>query len=220
MSNLRSQEQHTKHGIHSWHKWAVGTSVILWLSATALPVWETQSEDYGKWETVTGIVPAIFGWLGIFTLCPAWFANIGLISLCRQLWKREEDFTFCFIICCIAGTAYMMPALYDDAGANIIMARYIGFYLWLISFLVILIGHAILVSQSKKRLTYTHWIFVLALFAAILPLEIKFPVAGGPLEHALKNPNDIAALDEALARNPTTSDKDAALWSVIRRSYS
>lgn len=190
-------------------------AAAMWGFSVALPVWETRS-DNGEWGVVRGEIPALIGCLGTLVLCPAWLANMLLIPLAFTMFKRSGvGFRLSVAAFAIAASAYAMPAVYGDNDTATIVMRLIGFYLWLGSFAVIAIGHAAFAEAREPR--WVRWA-ALALMATSLPLlEWICPVGVSPLEAALKDPKDVAAVTSVLAQGPPQADKDAALWWAVRQ---
>jgi hypothetical protein len=190
-------------------------AAVMWGLSVALPVWETRS-DYGEWGVVRGALPALIGWLGILVLCPAWLANMLLIPVARKMFKRNGGgFWLSVTAFAIASTAYAMPAVYGDNETDTIVMRMFGFYLWLGSFVVIAIGHAALAEAREPR--WVRWAALALMVTSVLLLEWIYPVGVSPLEAALKDPKDMAAVTRVLAQGPPQADKDAALWWAVRQ---
>jgi hypothetical protein len=196
---------------------AITLAAIMWVVSLILPVWETRS-DQGEWSIVRGLLPAMIGWLGLFIMCPAWFANLLLIRLCFRLLRGQRvTFWLSVVAFAIAASAYMMPALYGDNEEAVIVGRRIGFYLWLGSFLVILLAHAIQVTASERPSARVRWSVVAFMVLGLVGLERTFRVGVSPLEAALKDSDDATALKNALARDPPQAERDAALPWAIRQ---
>jgi hypothetical protein len=197
---------------------AVIVVTTLWLLACFLPVWETRS-DTGEWNVVVGGIPALIGFVGLLAACPAWFANLLLIWLCIRLLKgRRTGFWLSVVAFAVAASAYMLPAIYGDNETDTIVSRRIGFYLWLGSFLVMALAYVLPGDATKRReWILVRWITLALLALGVAGLERLFPVGVSPLETALRDPNDLTALSNALAHNPSQAEKDAALyWAVLR----
>jgi hypothetical protein len=198
---------------------AAGTlllAAVMWCSAVTLPVWEVRSDNYGTWDVVTGALPALIGWLGILARCPAWFANVLLIPLCFTLFKaRRKGFWLSVVAFAIAASAYAMHAIYGDNDEGVIVVRRIGFYLWLGSFLVIAVGHALVAEWGSSRARLTSGGIIAMMVAAVLVLERAFPVGVSALEATTKYPEDVSGLANALAQHPSQADKDNTLYWVV-----
>ena len=195
---------------------AVLLALAMWGLAVALPVWETRSDTTGKWQMVQGALPALIGWLGILALNPAWYANLLLIPVCITLFKgRRVGFVLSVIVFCIAATAYMMPALYGDNETAVIVGRKIGFYLWLGSFGVLVLAHALPHAGAGGPSTLARLVGLAMLALAVLVLEHSFRVGVSPLEATLKYPDDVAELTAGLSSHPSQAEKDAALHWVM-----
>jgi hypothetical protein len=196
---------------------AILVAFTLWILSVSLPVWETRS-DHGQWRVVTGALPLMIGFLGIFAWCPAWFANLLLIPLCFTLFKgRRAGFWLSVLALAIAATAYMMPALYGDNETDVIVKRRIGFYLWVGSFLVIMLAHAVQASRADGSSATMRWAVVAVMVLAVASLNHLFRVGVSPLEASLRDPNDFAKFDAALGSRPSQADKDAALhWAILQ----
>jgi Ankyrin repeats (3 copies) len=215
LPNPSPESSQKENDSNSLAKAAIILACILWLLAVFLPVWETRS-DAGEWNTVYGAVPAILGFLGIFAKCPAWFANLLLIPLCLTLFKgRRETFWLSVVAFAIAASAFMMPAIYGDNETDTIVGRKIGFYLWLGSFLVIMLAQALAANKSRPSFALVRWATVLFLVVGVIPLEFHFRIS--PLEAALKDPVDMHAFSAALANHPSQAEKDRALFWAIRQ---
>jgi len=197
---------------------AVILACIMWALAVVLPIWEVRSDVNGKWSVVPGALPAFIGWLGILVKCPAWFANFLLIPPCLGLLRgQHRGFWWSVIAVAIAASAYMMPAIYGDNEKDLIVARKIGFYLWLGAFVVVLLGYTLQLTKTERPSAPVRWLVVTAVILGLVGLEYNFPVGVSPLEAALKNPDDSAAFTNALARNPSQAEKDAALpWLILQ----
>ena len=194
---------------------AVIVAAAMWALSVFIPVWETRS-DGGKWAAVIGALPLLIGWLGLVSFCPAWFANLLVIPLYLTLFKgRHVGFWLSVVAFAIAATAYMIPALYGDNEEDVIVARRIGFYLWVGSFLVIVLAHALQFKRVQGPLLVARWTTFALLVLAAVGLEHKYRVGVSPLEAAIRNP-DPAAFAAILARHPSQSEKDAALpWVML-----
>lgn len=200
-----------------WILAAIIITALLWCASLPLPVWDTRSDHTGEWDAPPGLLPALLGWLGIFALCPAWFANVLLIAvlIAPFKWPRAA-FPLAVVAFVLACTAYMMPGIYGDADEAVIVGRRIGFYLWLGSFLAIALAYAIPAPGSKPWMVLRLAVVALMVFS-IFGWERMYPVGLSPLEVSLKDPKDLAPLAAALARNPSQSEKDAALWWAMRQ---
>lgn len=218
MSDRRQQESPPKHGPPFWAVGAVIVVVILWGLSVVLPVWETRSDQYGNWAVVSGFLPALIGWLGVLVLCPAWLANLLLILLCIAVFKCQgEGFWLSAVTFAVAASAYMMPGIYWDNDTDVIVGRRVGFYLWLGSFLLIALTHALLANAPQRRWTVARWTTVALMVLSIVVLEGVCPVGVSPLETSLKDPNDQTAFLNALARKPPQAERDAALLWAMRQ---
>ncbi len=192
-------------------------AAVMWGLAVALPVWEVRSDHTGQWDVTPGILPALIGWLGLVVLCPAWFANLLLIPLIFTMFKARRGglLVECGGNFAIAASAYMMPAIYGDNDQAVILARRIGFYLWLGAFFIFALGHAILARWPKSSERLICWAMLVVMLLAVLGLEHKFPVGVSPLEATTKYPDDLTLLANALARHPSQADKDKTLYWVV-----
>ena len=221
MTDLQPQELQSKPGPKFWILGAIIITGLLWCSSFALPVWDTRSDHTGDWDAVPGIVPGLMGWLGIFAYCPAWFANILLIPLCMAFFKwRKAGFPLSLVALGLAASAYIMPGIYGDADEAVIEGRRIGFYVWLGSFLVMVLAHALLSPPTRGSWIAARLAVVALMVLCIADLERICPVGVSPLETALKDPKDPTALTAALARNPSQADKDATLKWALRQNLS
>jgi hypothetical protein len=154
----------------------------------------------------------LLGFLGILMLCPAWYANLLIPPLFATVLKaRPPGFLLSILAFFVAATAYGMSALHDDYQAHVIVGRRIGYYLWLGSFLVLMLGHA----HPGERYHKLQWAFVLLLLLSVGALESLIPVRVSPTEEALRDPNDTATLAQVLAQNPPQAHKDEALWWAL-----
>jgi hypothetical protein len=195
--------------------WPIGAIVLasaMWVSALFLPVWETRSDQTGLWDTVPGYVPALVGFLGVLVLCPAWYANLLIPPLMAIVLKaRPLGFVLSILAFLVAATAYGMLDIYGGNDVAVIVGRRIGYYLWLGSFLVLMLSHA----PPGERYHKLQWAFVLLLLLSVGALESLLPVGVSPAEEALRDPNDTATLAQVLAQNPPQAEKDEALWWAL-----
>jgi hypothetical protein len=195
---------------------AILLTATLWSLALILPVWQTRS-DTGEWNLVHGNLPALIGFLGILVLCPAWFANLLLIPLCFTLFRgRRAGFWLSVVAFTLATSAYLMRALHGDNSEDVIVGRRIGFHLWLGSFMVLVLAHAVQANRADRSPARVRVaaIAMLVLLVAILEYTIRPGVS--PLEASLKDPNDATAFAAVLSRHPSQAEKDAALrWVVL-----
>ncbi len=195
--------------------WPIGAIVLasaMWVLALFLPVWDTRSDQTGLWTTAPGYVPALLGFLGIIVLCPAWYANLLIPPMFATVLKaRPPGFLLSILAFFVAATAYGMSALHDDYQAHVIVGRRIGYYFWLGSFLVLMLGHA----PTGERYHKLQWAFVLLLLLSVGALELLLPARVSPAEEALSDPNDTATLAQVLAQNPPLAHKDEALWWAL-----
>ena len=218
MSGDQVQLSESKHASRLLAAGAIIVAAIMWGSALALPVWETRSDHTGAWSVVPGILPALIGFLGLVVLCPAWFANLLLIPMCVTIFKAPRaGFWLSAAAFAIAASAYRMPAIYGDNDEAVIVMRRIGFYLWLSSFWVIALGHALGANWARSSGSLACWATLVLMLLAVLGLEYAFPVGVSPLEATTKYPDDLTALTNALAQNPPQADKDKTLhWVLVQ----
>src|SRR5581483_10058093 len=102
--------------------------------------------------------------------CPAWFANFLLIPLAITIFKaRRVGFWVSVAAFAIAASAYMMPAIYGDNDSALIHGRRIGFYLWLGSFFIMALGHALLARWPTSSRRIACWA-TLALLVVAVPV--------------------------------------------------
>ena len=150
---------------------ALTLAAALWALSLALPVWDARSHN-GQVTAVPGILPAFIGWLGILVFCPAWYANPLLLPLGFTLFKARR-FGFWLGVCAfaLAASAYFMRAIYGDDEPAQLVARKIGFYVWLASFLVILVAHALQLPPASSPSPRTRWTIFSLLLLIIIILE-------------------------------------------------
>lgn len=199
-------------------------TAVLWSISLFLPTWETRGSVTGQWAAVSGLTPALLGWLGLLVLCPAWFANILLIVCAWRLLRKKSGLLLAPVAFALAASAYTLHGIPSDLEEAVIVQRMVGYYLWLGSFVAITLGYALL--SPVLRQTASSWKFValrvavvtVVILSAIALLEMRFPVGVSPLEAALKNPNNPAALATALARHPPQAQKNAALRWALRQN--
>ena len=195
-------------------------SAGLWTASLVLPVWETRSNN-GEWALVNGNLPAVIGFLGILVWCPAWFANLLLIPSCVTLFKgKRVGFWLSVVGLAIALSAYWMPGIYGDNDEAVIVGRRIGFYLWLASFLLLVLAHAFLAKPMHRPSARVRAAAIALILVFVLVLEHAFHPHLSPLETSLEDPDDVAAFTAVLARNPSQAEKDAALPWVLRTDVS
>jgi len=204
-----------------WITAAIIIAALLWGLSVALPIWETRSNNNGVWDVVYGVLPALIGFVGLIVLCPAWFANLLLIPLCYLLYKRRTGgYLLSLVALAVAASAYMLPGIYGDNDEDIIMGRRVGFYFWLGSFLILALAHALLAPSARRQSPMIRVGVVLVMVLGMVVLEVIYRVGAPPLETALKNPGDLTALTATLAKNPSQTDKDAALWWAMKQDMS
>jgi Ankyrin repeats (many copies) len=201
-----------------WTVWAIVLTGVLWISAVALPVWDTRSNQTGDWDVAYGFAPALLGFLGLFAMCPAWFANLLLIPAGIMLFRSQKwGFLLSLAALAVAASAYTLPGLYGDNDEDVIEGRRIGFYLWLGSFVTMALAYAILAPAIKREWIVARVVVVAVMVLGIIGLEKIYPVGASPLEVALKDPKDLTALSAVLARHPPQADKNAALKWAMRQ---
>lgn len=215
------QEQQSESRPKFWKVAAIIIACLLWVLSVALPVWDTRSDHGGGWSTVPGILPLLIGFLGIFAKCPAWFANLLLIPLCIMFFKwRRAGFPLSLVALALAASAYVLPGIYGDNDVAVIVERRIGFYLWLGSFVTLALAHAFLAPAAGWQWIAARVAMVALMVVGMASLERIYPVGVSSLEAALKDSNDLMALNTALAHHPSQADKDAALWWAVQQDLS
>ena len=214
------QLQQSQSNSKYWMAGAVMIASLFWILSVALPVWETRSNQSGDWDVVRGIIPALLGFLGLLFMCPAWFANLSLVPLCILLFKvRRIGFPLALVTLAIAASAYALPGIYGDNDEAVIVKRLIGFYIWLSSFVIIALAHAIFATPVRPKWIVTRVAAVLLMVLAIGSLERVFPIGVSPLEKTLKDRNDLNGFSAVLPHS-SQADKDAALLWAIRQDLS
>ncbi|MCX5659393.1 MAG: ankyrin repeat domain-containing protein [Planctomycetota bacterium] len=204
-------------------RWTSFLAAGMWGLSIAMPVWETLSDERGVWQTFNGLWPLLLGWLGALMYCPAWFANLLalLLFICdfgEGILSDRVRWWLGLIMLALAATAYYFPGLPDDYDMAVITARLSGFYLWLGSFLVFVVGHANQTSRTNPGLGLRRW-GVVALFVLLYGiLELTFPVGATPMQQALKNPAPLTPLQAELAKHPSEAQMADAYASAVRNA--
>lgn len=215
MVEIQTVATGTNRFVRSFSIALASVSLLLWCLAVAMPVWEERSQSFGTWTVIYGFSVAMTGWLGLLVGSPAWLANFLLLPALIWAFRQRGGFWLSVAAFAVAASAYAMRHHPDGVGQVRIMSREIGFYFWLASFFVLVFGNAILAQINKKRGAIVRWLVVVALIASVFWLESHFAIRVSPLALALKNPDDLAAFDNALAQKPSQAELDAGLrWML------
>jgi hypothetical protein len=145
---------------------ALGLSLLLYALACALPVLDFLKEDGSPTpeSPMLGFVLLFIGWLGILIGQFAWLANLGwLLSMILLLLRRwvaslvTTVLTMLVALHTFALFTQRVPA--NEAATDYLRLQQvkIGFYVWLVSFLVIGISALILRSRERALLHSTQF---------------------------------------------------------------
>ena len=124
-------------------------SIACYVLSLAMPAFRFSPDEpwvkfSGGNDLWSGLVVLMLGWVGIFQGVLAWFANpawlVAVILLFRSRFKACAAWAFAAI--CLALTSYFLNAIAADEGGGEIHIQTMGsgFYVWLLSLLVLLIG--------------------------------------------------------------------------------
>jgi hypothetical protein len=135
----------------------LGASCLLFIIACCLPCLYTLDSNM-KHDAMFGIGILLTGWSGVFVGIFAWFANpllflAWLLILCR-LWRTAALMTLLAML--LASQTFTiffrtLPADEGDVNHYTIQSFGIGFYFWVASLLIALVGSLLLWRLSAKK---------------------------------------------------------------------
>jgi len=126
-----------------------GVSIACYALSLAMPAFRFSPDEpwikfSGGNDLWSGLLVLILGWIGIFQGVVAWFANpawlVAVILLFGSKFKASAVWAVATI--CLALTSFFLNAIAANEGGGEIHIQTMGcgFYVWLLSFLVLLIG--------------------------------------------------------------------------------
>lgn len=146
------------------NKWIVTSAVTgLYLLSLFLPAFTTEIMQPGSSTVVAtektwlGGQVLMLGWVAILDGSIAWYADIILIAaLALYLVGSRHCFTFSFVAMFIALTAFLYQEIWNDSDPPELIASYdIGFYLWLLAFIVMFVASLLTHPDRVKPATTT-----------------------------------------------------------------
>lgn len=146
------------------NKWIVTSTVtVFYLLSLFLPAFTTEILQSGSADVVAstrtwhGSEVLLLGWAAVFDGSIAWYANIILIAaLALYLASSRLCFAFSFVALFIALTAFLYQEIWNDGDSPQFMASYeIGFYLWLLSFVLLFIASLLTHPDRAKPASTT-----------------------------------------------------------------
>ncbi len=128
-------------------KWLLYFSACLFIGSLFLPGFVTP--DQGAWP---GYMILAFGYIGIFLFVFAWFANIfGFVAFIFALTKQYKVALFLAVVAVlVALDAYGFHSIPGDDGSEPVSYLGIGFYIWIVSFLILAVYSFIKVYRQEK----------------------------------------------------------------------
>lgn len=123
--------------------WFLVASLIAYLVACVLPAYTGESQG----TKYNGVMCLFFGWMGIFynyLMFLAWLANIPFFIGLFMFWydKSKTIMIILLIISVVLGSLAftVKKILVNEAGHETQVTMGLGVYLWLASFIILLIG--------------------------------------------------------------------------------
>ncbi|EKD55315.1 MAG: hypothetical protein ACD_60C00015G0023 [uncultured bacterium] len=123
-------------------------SITLYLLALYFPALGCNyfGADSARYTISTGFIILISGWLGIFVLNFAWLANVTYFITLFLIFKKRSKILFFASANLILGMSSLF--LYFDKTQEV--GLYLGFYLWIGSF-ILLIMDAVIKNDTLKH---------------------------------------------------------------------